>query len=112
TDGGGDGQAVSGVPGGGLDDGATGLEQPGLLRSFDHPKADPILDASARIEHLELGEDGGPDPSGDVPQPDQRGLADGVEERLQDPHGGARFYWPLCDWTRPITIGSEPGGAR
>jgi hypothetical protein len=52
----------------------------------DHPQADPVLDAPARVQHLELGQDGRPDAPGDGVQADQRGVADRVEEGVEDSH--------------------------
>ena len=52
-------QGHAGVAGGRLDDRAAWRQQPALLRVVEHRLRDPVLDASAGVEPLELGEDAG-----------------------------------------------------
>ncbi len=78
-DGGGDRQADAGVAGGGLDDGAARPQLAVPLGRLDHGQADPVLDRSARVQVLELGNDAGRQAAGHPLQADQRGVADQVE---------------------------------
>ncbi len=74
------------VAAGGFDDRAPGLQQALAFRSLDHADADAVLHRSAGVEHLQLREDGGPYASRDAIQPHQRGVAHGVEERVEHLH--------------------------
>ena len=81
---GGDGQAVTGVAAGGLDDRAARLEQARPLRRLDHGQADPVLDGAARIEHLHLGQEqrlafARAQVARDPADPQQGGVADEIE---------------------------------
>ena len=92
---GGDGQAVAGVAGRRLDDGAARLEQALALGRLDHRQADAVLDRAARVEHLELGQEerlalGRTQVAGDPADPDERRVADQVEDRLGVSDGGHR----------------------
>ena len=51
------GEADAGVAAGRLDDGAAGLQRPGLLGGRDHLHRDAVLDRAARVEVLDLGQD-------------------------------------------------------
>ena len=95
---------VAGIAGGGLDDGASRAQQSTALRVLEHREPDAVLDAAARVELLELGQDQRPEPLGDLAQPDQRGVADQVEDALDVLHcpailvpggGGPRDLIPL-----------------
>ena len=80
-------QARAGVAGGGLDDGAAGLEQAGLLGRLDHADADAILDRAAGLEVLGLAQDGRAHAAPDAAQADERAVADGVQNRIIHLHG-------------------------
>src|SRR5207245_7440328 len=69
-----------------LDDRPARPELPGPLRLFDHGQPDPVLYAAARVELLELGEDGRLDPAGDLVQAHQRSVPDEVENTFRDLH--------------------------
>ena len=84
SDGGGDGQSHAGVPGGGLHDGASGSEQPLPFGFLDDGDPDPVLDRAARIQELALGPNLGIDAVGDLVEPDEGCVADGVEDALED----------------------------
>ena len=84
-------QADTGVAGGRLDDRAAGLERARLLGGLDHPGRDPVLHRAAGVEVLHLGEHErallraagrvqGP------AEPEQRGVADQVEQRVHVVH--------------------------
>ena len=88
-----DRQAVAGVARRRLDDRAARLEQAGALGRLDHRQADPVLDRAARVERLELGEDErlvleAAEVAGDAGQPDERRVADEIEDRFGVPHPG------------------------
>ena len=89
----GDRQAVPGVPRGRLDDRAAGLEQARPLGRLDHRQADPVLHRAARVEHLQLRQqerltvDRG-DVADEPADPDERRVADQVEDRLGVLHRG------------------------
>ena len=76
-----DRKAGAGVPGGRLDDRAAGLQLPFALGRVDHRDRDPVLDRAARVEELELGEDGRRVVGHDVLEPNERGVADQLEQR-------------------------------
>ena len=86
-EGGGDRQAVPGVARRRLDDRAARPQQPVALRRLDHREADPVLHRAAGAQHLELGEHErlvleGADAPGQAADPDERRLADEVEDGL------------------------------
>jgi len=81
-------QGVAGIPGRRLDDRAARLQQPATLRILDHPHADPVFHAAARIERLDLGKDGRLQSGGDAMEPHQRRVPDGLQDALQDLHSG------------------------
>ena len=73
-----------------------GLSRPVPLGRLDHRQPDAVLDRAARVEHLELGEDqrlavGRAEVAGDAGEPDERRVADEVEDRLGVLHR-ARVY--------------------
>ena len=78
-------QPQPGVAGGGLDDGAAGLEPAVARRGFDHRQPDSILDRAGRILVLELHE-----------QPARAGVEAGdlehrrVADQFQEAFGGHR----------------------
>ena len=84
-------QADAGVAGGRLDDRAAGLELAGGLRGLDHPGRDAVLHRAAGVEVLHLGQHERAvgaavrEVEGPV-EPDQRGVADQVEERVHVLH--------------------------
>jgi hypothetical protein len=81
------GQSDAGVPGGGLDDGAAGLELPVALGFLDHLRRDAVLDGAAGVHVFQLHEDSGLDALGDVVELDERGVADEIQDRLGVLHG-------------------------
>ncbi len=74
-DGGGHRQTDPGVAGGWLDDRAARLEPPLALGLLDHADADPVLDRTARVEHLQLRRDRRADAVGHGVEPHQRRVA-------------------------------------
>ena len=77
---------MAGIAGRRLDDGAARTQQALPLSVLDHGEADAVFHAAARVQLLELGENGGAEPLGDLVQPDQRGVADQVEDALDVLH--------------------------
>src|SRR5439155_19388646 len=75
-----------GIAGGRLDAGAARPELAGALGLRDHGQADAVLDAAARVELLELGEDGGLDSGGDLVEAHKGCVADEVENGLREFH--------------------------
>lgn len=75
------GQAETGVAGGGLDDGATGPQAAVTLGGLDHGDTDAILDGAAGVLRFEL-EVQGAGAGIEARHANQRGVADQVE------HGG------------------------
>jgi len=71
---------------GGLDDGPTSLENPGLLGCVDHPDGDAVLDTAAGVEVLDLGQNRGPDALCHPAQPDQWRVADQAHDRFVVAH--------------------------
>ena len=63
-----------------------GRSRPRALGVLDHGEADAVLHAPAGVELLELGKHERPEPLGDLAQPDQRGVADQVEDALDVLH--------------------------
>ena len=57
-----------------------GSEQAARLRVVDHRERDPVLDAAAGVEPLELGEDARR-AAGEVRELDERSAADRAEQR-------------------------------
>jgi hypothetical protein len=102
----GHGQTDAGVARGGLDDRAPGLEQPFALGLLDHGDSDPVFDALARIEILELGGESRP-PGAEPGELDQRRVPQGCEDVLVDLHS---FSYVALD-SRPRTEAGERGGA-
>ena len=79
-DGGHAGQTDAGVPGGGLDDHGTGLQQSPGLRVLDHGKAHPVLGGAGGIQVFQLGQHlGGEAVPGSIPLQSQQG---GVSDQL------------------------------
>ncbi len=83
------GQRDAGVAAGGLDDDGVRADEAGGLCRVDHADADAVLDAVGRVEELQLGQDGGPSPVGDLVQTDERGVADQLGDVVGDAHGVA-----------------------
>ena len=78
----------AGVPGGRLDDGAARPELPLALGCLDHREPDPVLVRSARVEELELGEQGRRHGGAEAVEPHDRRRADEVEQgRIGPAHG-------------------------
>jgi hypothetical protein len=103
----GDREPDAGVPARPLDDRAAGLQRAAPLRGFDDGEADAVLHRAARVHLFGLREDRRPDAARDAVQPDQRGLADGLEDAVQGPgtrgHGagaaaGAPFLRKTTGW--------------
>ena len=86
TPGGDDGEPDAGVARGALDDGRAGPEQPVALGRLDHRRRGPVLDAPARVEELELGDERAGQVPADAVEAHHRGVADEVEERVGHLH--------------------------
>ena len=71
----------AGVARGRLDDRPAGPELPLALGRLDHRHPDPVLVRAAGVQVLELGEQGRLDIARDPFEPDDRGMADQVEQR-------------------------------
>ena len=80
------GQAHAGVSTGGLDDRAAWLELSLALRCLDHLACNSIFDRAARIEVLDLGQDQRLRSAGDPSQPEQRRMADKIDQRVDVLH--------------------------
>jgi trehalose 6-phosphate synthase len=63
-----------------LDDGATGLELAGRLGRLDHAQGDPVLHRPSRVHVLDLGQHHRRGAVECLRQPQQRGVADQVQE--------------------------------
>ena len=86
---GGDRQAGAGVARGRLDDRAAGHQPAVALGGLDQRDRDAVLDRAARVERLELGDQARAQAGADPRQPDERRVADRVEDRvLQNRCGG------------------------
>src|SRR5699024_6883824 len=92
----------AGVAAGGLDDGAAGLQLPGLLGRVDHGHADAVLDGAGGVVELELRDDGGLDLVTEVVQLHERGATDQLGDVLVDGHASprrrARDRAQRCSW--------------
>src|SRR5262249_58003645 len=80
-DGGGAGEADAGVAGRGLDDRPAGRQLPRALGLLDHAQGDPVLVRPARVQVLELDEEGRTELPADLLEADDRRSADQVEQR-------------------------------
>jgi len=69
-----------GVPARRLDDRPAGLQRPLRLGVLDHLLSNPILDAPARVHHLEFGEDEALHTVHDLRQLDERCIPDRLED--------------------------------
>ena len=87
---------MAGVAGGRLDDGAAGSQLAGALGLLDHRQPDPVLDAAARVQLLELGQDGRLEAGGDLVEAHQGRVPDEVENALV-----SNFTAPQRDSIRP-----------
>ena len=76
-----DREADAGVAGGRLDDRPAGPQLPLALRRLDHRHPDPVLVRAAGIQVLQLREQGRLDVARDPVEPDDRRVADQVEQR-------------------------------
>src|SRR4029079_13471622 len=89
----------TGVARGRLDDGPARLELAGLLGRLDHPDCDPVLHGTARVHVLHLREHQGCGAVGGAVEPDQRGVADQVQERVRVLHdanvSGCSYPWRM-----------------
>ena len=84
-----DGEADAGVARGRLDDRPAGLELPLALGLLDHREADPVLDGSAGVQVLELGEDPRVARRREPVEPDDRRAPDELENgRILPRHRG------------------------
>jgi hypothetical protein len=63
-----------------FDDRATGAQQAAPLRVLDHPDADPVLHGAAGVQHLELRQDRRLEAARHGVQPDERRVAERVQE--------------------------------
>ena len=86
---GGERQPDAGVAARRLDDRATLAERAGPLRGLDHAEADPVLDATARVQVLELRQDGRVDSSRHPIEPDEGRAAHEVEHGRMVAHAGS-----------------------
>jgi hypothetical protein len=84
--GGDDGKADAGVARRRLDDRAARLEQAVTLGGVDHRHRGTVLDRAARVRGLHLGDQIAREPAPDAREPDQRGVADEVEDRIRHVH--------------------------
>ncbi len=75
-----DGQSDPGVARGRFDDGAAPPQQAVGLGGLDHGQGRPVLDAAARVEELELGQQLAGQVPADAVHPDQRGVADQLDQ--------------------------------
>ena len=78
---GGQREADAGVARGRLDDRPAGLQLPGALGLVDHAQRDPVLVRAARVQVLELDQQGRPQLAADLLEADDRRSADQVEQR-------------------------------
>jgi hypothetical protein len=74
-----DRQANTRVPARRLDDRPARGELPFALGLLDHPQADPVLDAAARVQELELGKQPRLDVAGNPLQAYEWSAADEIE---------------------------------
>ncbi len=72
----------AGVARGRFDDRAAGLQQAVALGGLDQRDRDAVLDRTAGVERLELRDQPRTHAGPDARQPDERGIADRVEDRL------------------------------
>ena len=77
----------AGVAAGRLDDGAAGLQGAGPLGLFDHGQRDPVLHRPAGVQVFHLGDHLRSQVRGHPGQPDERGVADHVDQRVVNLHG-------------------------
>ena len=112
ADRGGDRQPVPRVARRGLHDRAARLEETGPFGGLDHPDADPILHGAARVQHLQLREDGRPDASGDRVQPYEWRVAHRVQERVEHFHPHPLPAGPLPGHPAPIVPRPTHGRPR
>ena len=108
----GDGQAVTGVAGCRLDDRAAGLEEAGPLGCLDHRQADPILDRTARVQHLQLGQQerltvGRAKVPREPADPDERRAPDQIQNGLRVLHRGEDT---VSDGLGPRLVAVRPHG--
>src|SRR6185437_3225417 len=100
----------AGIAGRRLDQNAAAWRDLALrLERIDHRNADAVLDARDRIEEFELGEKMGDDALflADPVDPDERGVADCLGDRLINPPAAGRSprsacirHWPLLQNVR------------
>src|SRR5690606_26579922 len=81
-----DGKADAGIAGGALDHEAAGFQLAALFRFEDHLAAGAILHRLAGIHELGLAEDGAASDLGRAAQPDQRRVADSVDDVVTNMH--------------------------
>ena len=77
---GGESEADAGIARGRLDDRPSTAELAVALRVLDHLQADPVLVRAARVQVLELDEQGRAELAADLLEPDDRRPADQIEE--------------------------------
>ena len=87
-------QADAGIAGGGLDDGAAGLQRAGGLRLIQHLQGDAVLGASRGVEALQLYQDGGVQltPAAVVVHAQQGGIAHKLGYGMIDGHKICPFF--------------------
>jgi hypothetical protein len=78
----GDGQAGAGVARRRLDERAARPQQALALGRLDQRDGDAVLDRTARVQRLDLGHELWPQAGAEALQADERGVADGVEDRV------------------------------
>ena len=99
-------QADAGVAGGALDDGAAGPQRArSCSASRDDVQRGAVLDRLAGIHELGLAQDVAAGQLGGASQPDQRRVADGVEDVLLDLH--CRHGAPIKSRSRARVAGRE-----
>ena len=101
----GDRQAGAGVARRRLDDRAAGSQPAVALGGLDEPHRHAVLDRPAGVERLELRDDLRREPGADAAQAHQRGLTDGVEDRVLDVGLG-----PVADVLMAFESRSRPAG--
>ncbi len=99
------GQAQAGVAGGGLDDGAAGLQPAVLLGRLDHGERDAVLDRAARVHVLQLEEQLAR-PGVEALQFQHRRVADQVE-RGHDGFGRGGEHELTLMWRGSSTLGAR-----
>src|SRR5262249_10823315 len=89
----------AGVPRRSLDDHAAGADETARLGVAEDGGGGAVLEGAAGIQDLGLPDDRASGELRRLAQPDERRVADGLEDAVADVHGGER--WRLCARVRP-----------